>query len=275
MSATPSFWSAFVNPARATEAVHWIKRHPIETRQARGEYGETALHWGALSSLSLMTDLIDLGIPMDAADQSGKTPQDWQNDRLFAICIARTRDLNEGGRLRVRQESEAMIQALWRMGGRPGIASPLDPAQVWVRAGLWNLLDMRADLRDIRWTGMGDRGESMLHGWVQAPETAEKHRRLAAIIKSGHCAVDELDRSGKTPLMYAVTSWVERPAWGRILAPAIVALRSFGANVDQIDDEGLSPRQGVIAATALDTASQNALRQAMGMAETEGFLIKA
>lgn len=265
MSLTPTFWSAFVNPARATEAVHWIKRHPAETLAARGEQGETALHWGALSSLSLLTDLIDLGIPVSATDRQGKTAQDWQNDRLFTICVERTRNLSEGGRLRVRQESEAMIQALWRLGGRPGLACPLDPAQVWVRTGLWSLLDMREDLRDIRWVGMGDRGESVLHGWVQAPENAEKHRRLTAILEAGHCSVDERDRQGRTPLWYAVASWTERPAWGRILAPAMKALLAKGADVDLADEEGVSPRLLALAAEDLDRPDQQALREAIGL----------
>lgn len=264
---TPSFWDVFVNPARATEAVHWVKKHPEETRNARGQYGETALHWGALSVQSLLIDLIDIGLPMQSADRSGKTPQDWQNDRLFSICVERSRNLSEGGRQRVLNESRVMIPTLWRMGGRPGLASPVDPLQIWVRAGLWELLDMRQDLNDMKWKGLGSQGESILHGWLLAPEGPEKARRLTQALTEGGLSVDEPNKDGRTPLWAAVDAWIARPAWARILGPAVRALIQAGASPDQVDREGISPRALALAAEDMDRSDQRALLTALGMPE--------
>lgn len=263
---TPHFWPAFVNPTRATEAVHWIKRHPQETRDARGEYGETALHWGALSVPSLLVDLVDLGIPINSLDRTGKSPQDWQNDRLFTICVARERQMSEGGRQRVLNESKWMIQALWRLGGRPGMACPVDPLQVWIRAGAWELLDMRVDMGDMKWRGLGDQGESVLHGWTVAPDTSEKRARLPRLIAQGGLSVDEPNAAGQSPLWVAVDGWIARPAWSKVFASAIDQLLAHGADPARPDREGVSAQALVLAAEDLPRADQEALRQRLGLA---------
>lgn len=258
----PSFWGAFLSPARATEAVHWIKKYPDATRDARGDHGETALHWGAQSSLSLMTDLINLGIPTNATDQHGKTPQDWQNDRLFFTCIDPKVSLSAGGRLRVRKESELMIQALWGLGGRPGLANPVEPLQIWARAGLWGLVDMRRGLRTMKWKDLGDRRESLLHGWILAPDTPEKERRLEQALTEGQLSVNEPDRDSRSPLWMAVDGWLSRPAYARTLEPAIQALLAKGADSALPDRFGVSPQD---LAKNGDTPTHQAVRAALGM----------
>jgi hypothetical protein len=236
------FWPAFVNPSQTVQALAWLKRAPEAIVAARGEHGESALHWSAMANLGLMTDLIALGLSPNTPDGTGKTPLDWLNDRLWHVCVERKGDLREGARYRIRHESEALIQALWRMGGRPGSETQMNPAQVWTRVGAWSLVDMRVDLEGpSALRGWGVRHESVLHGWTLAPDMPEKYRRLEAWLAAG-LTVDEPDAAGRTPLWYAIDAWALRPAWARTLTPAIRALVHQGADLDRGDLYGVSPR---------------------------------
>jgi len=276
-AAKPRFWNDFVDPTRTVEATTWIQRFPQEVLAGRGERGETALHWAALANIGLVTDLLAIGMDINIPDARGRTALDWQNSRLWYICIEREGPMSEGGRFHVRQQSQALIEALWRLGGRPGMFTDLDPTQVWTRAGLWTLVRMRQDTPESRaerhvtptaplplapLRNLGRARESALHGWVMAAEAPEKHRTLDQWLADG-LQVDEPDAQGRTPLWYAVDGLIARPAWHRIFLPSIRALLDRGANPDQADALGVSPRQRAVS-SALADADATRLMAAFG-----------
>lgn len=240
----PPFWNDFVDPLKTVEATRQIAKRPQQVREARGDQGETALHWAALCNLGLITDLLTIDLDINAKDAAGRTPLDWQNSRLWHICVERETAMSEGGRFHLRHQSEALIQALWRLGGRQG-DTLLDPIQIWARAGVWTLIDMRQDmvsasqplavLRDL-----GPQHECVLHGWVMAADAPEKGRQLDRWLEAG-LAIDTPDANGRTALWYAVDGLLSRPAWHRQFLPSIRQLIAHGASPEQKDHHGVSP----------------------------------
>lgn len=266
----PECWRDFVDPLRTMEATRQIVKNPEQVRNARGDQGETVLHWAALSNLGLITDLLGIGLDVNAQDRQGRTPLDWQNSRVWHICVQRETHMSEGGRYQVRQHSEALIQALWRMGGRAGPKSALDPIQIWTRAGLWSLVDMRQDLEGSGLPlrvlqGLGPQQETALHGWVLASDSPEKHRHLDLWLKQG-LSIDAADAQGWTPLRYAIEGLREQPSWHRILLASIRALIQKGASPDVADREGVTPRdrmEAIHAASGWSADLESQLRQAL------------
>lgn len=241
-AARPAFWDSFINPDRNIEAMAWVRQSPSEVIAARGSMGETALHWAAVTNLALMVDLITAGLPVNTQDASGKTPLDWQVDQAFAVCVDRQGDLRDGGRYHVRSLSESLAQAIWRLGGRPGPRRTMDPIQVWSRAGMWSLLDMRVEMEGPQaLKNLGRARESALHGWMLAPDAPEKYRCQEKWLAQGWLAVDEPDANGRTPMWYAVKAWRERPHWMAILRPSMDALLVAGADPRRVDAAGVSP----------------------------------
>lgn len=253
----PDFWDSFVNPDRNIEALAWVRQRPQEVLAARGSLGESVLHWAAVTNLALMVDIINAGMDVNTRDAAGKTPLDWQVEQAFAVCVDGQGDLRDSGRYHVRSLSESLSQALWRLGGRPGPARTMDPVQVWSRAGMWSLLDMRIELggQEVL-KNLGKAGESALHGWVLAPDAPEKYRAQEKWLAQGWLAVDEPDAAGRTPLWYAARAWRERPHWASILRPSMEALKVAGASPSTLAMDGSSPLSMAMA-TALpgDAAS--------------------
>lgn len=239
---TTSIWNALVTPARAIEVRAWMRRSPQEALALRGESQETALHWIAMNDLGALIDGLAIGMDPNALDNSGRTPLDWLNDRLWLACVAHEWGLDASGQARLRLQTEELVPALWGFGGRSSHAEEArDPVQTWARAGAWVLLPLLVSPGSLDgWRYRGVQGASMLHYWILAPDTAAKHTFLTQALAQG-LSVDEPDRNGRTPLWYAVDAWCAKPEWGTLLRPAIAALLAHGADPHRSDKEGLSP----------------------------------
>lgn len=236
-------WNAFINPFRATEASAYIKSRPETVAQMRGERGESALHWGVLTSVTLLVDLIDIGISVNNKDADGKTPMDWLHDRLWNVCIEKSVNLREGGRIAIREQTEPLIQALWAFGGRVSNMATVHPAQIWARAGLWALCREMVHFSGPEAAStLGASGESILHGWVLAPESQKKYKFAGYALEAG-MDFSVTDANGRSPLWYAIKALQESPHMAYVVWPAMEYMLSKGALVDQKDTGGVSPRK--------------------------------
>lgn len=220
--------SVFRRPERAIEARAWLKKNAGAAARWRGRAGESLLHWACMSDLGLLLDVIDAGVDPNALDESGRTPLDWLNDRLWVACIDGTAGLNAEGQWRLRAQTETLLPALWARGGRAGKNAPA-PGRLWVRAGAWPLLDLLREDGLDGWMSWPPTGETVLHGWALAPERSEKHRFLTRALAAG-LAVDAPDAEGRTPLWYAVDAWLSQPSYAPVLEKAAAALVAAGAD---------------------------------------------
>lgn len=234
-------FAAFARPDRSVEARAWLRSHATEALAWRGSQGETLLHWAAMADLGLMLDLLAVGLDANEADGDARRPLDWLNDRLWLVCVDGQSGLDQQGRWRVKAQTEEMVPGLWNWGGRSGMGQEvLDSGMVWSRAGCWSLLDLVQSDSGRTWQGWGRHRETVLHGWVVADDTAEKHRFLERVLQEG-LAIDSPDAQGRTPLWYAVDAWLSRPERQVGLRRAITALLAAGADPALPDAQGISP----------------------------------
>ncbi len=224
---------AFISPGTAAAATAAIRTRPNEVLAARGSNGETPMHWAVLCGVGLVSDLLSIGLDINAVDASGRTPLDWLNERLWRVVFERNYDLREGARISIRTYSIRILPSLLAMGARSGQSARI-PEQMWSRLGLWDILLYRPD-RDQKmllvpqaWRGWGANGESVVHGWVLAPHIPEKLTALTHFLSLG-LTVNETDIAGSTPLDYIVAASAARPHLARTLAQSAAVLASYGA----------------------------------------------
>lgn len=99
------------------DIVFGILKHQPEFKAVRFErFNESLLHWGALSNIKVVYDLLSMGFSLNDKDSQGKTPLDWT---LQSIYFAQTEgaDKNPMG---IKKMSELIDVAgvLLSLGGK-------------------------------------------------------------------------------------------------------------------------------------------------------------
>lgn len=235
-------WQALINPARAVEVRAWIARHKESAILMKGHRGETMLHWAVMSEYGLLLDLILSGIDPNARDDSGLTPMDWLVNRFWVAAVLKKLNINQEGLLKLKAQTEDLGILLWSKGGRVGKnEDALNAGDAWIRGGAWSLLSIMNETDGVEsMKGWFKDKRSVLHSWILAEETTEKHRQLNKILSWG-IDIDEEDINGRTALWYAVDAWIAEPNYEKILIPAIKSLLKNGADDDKEDIFDMSP----------------------------------
>lgn len=235
-------WQALLSPARSVEVRAWLTR-PENAQHAlswRGPRGETMLHWGAMSDLGLMVDLLGIGLDPNALDGSGRSPVDWLCERLWMTHMEGVGDLTRLSLKKLRVMTDDLLSALWRQGGRP--ADELaHVGALAVQTGLWQTLETLRDLNGNAYFLDWPQGTA-LHVWPKAPAEQGRDDFLSAWIKEG-MGVDLVDGEGKTPLFVAVQERLRPEISSRQsldLDAAIDALLERGANPNAETSSGES-----------------------------------
>lgn len=235
-------WEALKNPTRAVEIRGWLTKHKNDALLMKGSQGETMLHWAVLSEYSLVIDLISAGISPNVKDDIGRTPMDWLVERFWYTVVKKEIELPEEGILRIRAQTEELGSVLWSKGGRTSNSEEsLNPGEAWIRGSAWGLLAILKDTDGIdALKNWGSQKVSAIHTWFLAEDTLEKERQLDKMIEWG-LNIDEKDVSGRTPLWYAMDTWIHFPEWEDISFKAIKLLLEREADPDEEDLEGISP----------------------------------
>lgn len=245
MTSSHPIWAAVLSPARSVEVRAWLSRpenHAV-ARELRGPQGETLLHWAALSDLGLMLDLAGLGLDLNALDASGRSPVDWQFERLWVTHVENVGNLTTLNRKKLRLITDDLVPALWRQGGRPQ-SGALDIRALAVRSGLWNTLATWKDLEgaEAAFRAWG-RATHALHHWPFAPAEAGRTAFLADWGAQGW-SLDEPDADGATALRLAVEARLGATGTAALaLDEAIDALLAAGASPDAVGADGLAVSQ--------------------------------
>lgn len=234
-----NMWSAIKNPLRGVEVRALLRHRKDWFHRARGEWGETPLHWAALADFGLLLEEIQAGLDPNALDNHGRTPFDWLTDRLVAGVVQEPYRLPADGRAKLLHASEETGLALWAQGGRPGSSPESQHAgRAWMTSGAWSLLAMwEAEEKVARPWSPEDSGP--LHHWGVAPESRTKHEWLSSHL-TRHPDPDPLDRRGRTPLWYIADARRYRPHHAALLESAWSALCVAGADPEISDVEGIS-----------------------------------
>lgn len=235
-------WEALKNPTRAVEVRGWLTKHKNDALLMKGSQGETMLHWAVLSEYSLVIDLISAGISPNVQDDVGRTPMDWLVERFWYTVVKKEIELPEEGILRIRAQTEELGSVLWSKGGRTSNSEEsLNPGEAWIRGSAWGLLAILKDTDGIdALKNWGSQKVSAIHTWFLAEDTLEKERQLDKMLEWG-LNIDEKDISGRTPLWYAMDTWIHFSEWEDISFKAIKLLLERKANPDEEDLEGISP----------------------------------
>lgn len=255
-------WPALVNPHRFAEARRAIASDPAGLIAARGDkWGESAVHWVGMSDPGGWIDLISAGGDPNATDNLGRTPLDWVNDRLWMGAMAPHQRLGTPSRDRIRVATIKQAPAIWASGGRPGSGkSSLNPVQLWIEAGLWDLLSLAVSEPSF-WQDWQE-GSHALISWTSMADR-EGARELFDRILSVGLKVDQADDFGRSALWVAVDSWLESPSSAAAPRAAIEVLRANGADPDL--DQGAGAPSLLPSGRGASLQLQTSIANALGM----------
>ena len=255
-SAPPSvphpIWHALLSPARSVEVRAWLRSqdNAQQAVQWRGPRGESMLHWGAMSDLGLMIDLIGTGLGPNVLDAAGRTPADWLCERLWMTHEEGIGNLTNLSLKKLRVMTDDLLSALWRQGGRVEDFS-IHLGVLAVKTGLWQTLETRLDLEGEEfWKDWPTGGP--LHVWPLSPAEQGREDFLDRWLATGK-GVDPVDDEGRTPLFLAVQARLAPDLTSRKaldLDAAIDALLSHGANPNLETQAGESPLSLLLVADA-------------------------
>lgn len=254
-------WDAVLSPARSVEVRAWLSKEANHqaARELRGPQGETLLHWAALSDLGLMLDLVGLGLDVNALDQSGRGPMDWQFERLWATHVENVGGLTHYNRQKLRLLTDDLLSALWRQGGRPQ-SDMLATRSLAVRCGLWQTLSTWVDLdgpevlRD--WYHPGEGTTHAIHHWPLAPADKGRQDLLELWVNQGW-SLDEPNPQGHSALWVAVQERLGAQGFQALsLDAAIEALVNAGANVRFEGPNGICLQQLPLLSAAAPEVAQ-------------------
>lgn len=241
-------WDAVLSPARSVEVRAWLSKEANHqtARDLRGPQGETLLHWAALSDLGLMLDLVGLGVDVNAVDQSGRSPMDWQFERLWATHVENVGNLTHYNRQKLRLVTDDLLSTLWRQGGRPQ-SDMLEIRGLAVRCGLWKTLATWVDLEGPaalrNWSHPGEGPTHAIHHWPLAPADKGREFLLELWLNQGW-PLDEPNPQGHSALWVAVKERLAATGFQALgLDAAIEALVAAGANVTFEGPDGISLQQ--------------------------------
>ncbi len=232
-------WAAFAHPHRFAEAHSALKNDTAAILAARGaDFDETALHWAALGDAGLSLDVVAAGIDPNVLDRLQRTPLDWVNDMLWMSIVWGGSKMNNEGKDRLRFKMSKQIPVLWGRGFRPGPAATRHVGEVWIRAGIYELISLlEAELGLDNW-GVDD--ASALHAWALS-ENDDGHENALKDLLARGLKVDQIDNVGRTPLRYVVEAWAADAIHRRVAAKTVELLLKYGADPLLKDQEGVAP----------------------------------
>lgn len=261
-------WDVFAHPYKVAEARVVMASKPAELLATRGDFGETALHWAAMSDGALAVDLVMGGFDANARDASGRTPLDWLHDRVRMVSDAapgalrpQEEALTEAEfRQNILNKSSVLVQLLMGAGFRA--SDPTSMIRSWLENGWYRFVTIAREMDDagaITLSSLGEDGAGALH--VMAGGTSWNGRREAMgrltlgefrtpEVSSGDpdlpyraLSVDEPDAHGKTPLRWALDAWRNESLQldDRAQFDLIVWLLKAGADPCARDDAGMAP----------------------------------
>ena len=266
-------WQAMLSPHRSVEVRAWL-RQPDNAKAAlawRGPRGESMLHWAVMADMGLMLDLMSLGLRANDQDARGHTPADWLVERLWMTHREGLGQLTVLNLRKLRIQTDDLLSALWRAGGRPG-ATGRDPRILAMETGLWQVMatwqDVEGDWARTDWPC-----GTTLHAWPLAPLEQGRSDYLASWIADR--SVDVEDAAGRTPLFLAVASRLACPDARKAvdLDAAIDALLAAGANPEHLAHDGQTPLSLTLSTAAADkhVAELLATRMDAACVETKGL----
>lgn len=237
--------SAMLDFNKSVELRAWVSVNKEKAINWRGADGESMLHWVFLTDWVLASDIRDYGLDFSVLDDSGRSPMDWLNDRLWMSLVTPTGSalkLSAGSKERLKIHSENQIQHLWRLGARPSEGNNQHPGLVWMRSGCFSLMELLVNSDDkyslLDW--MPESGSAM-HAWPLAPNYPDKWQFIKKWLELGY-DIDVVDENGRTPLWYAAELYRTTPEMRQDLMKSIETLIEFGADPDHDDDAGFTPR---------------------------------
>lgn len=225
-------WQALLSPHRSVEVRAWLRQaeNARMARDWRGPRGESMLHWAAMADMGLMFDLMGLGLGANTPDANGHTAVDWLVERLWMTHREGLGQLTALNRRKLRIQTDDLLSALWRAGGRPGPGGR-DPRELAMEAGLWQVLATWKDLEG-GWAWRDWPCGTALHAWPRAPLEQGRSDYLASWVQSR--GVDLEDAQGRTPLFVAVAA--------RLSSPGALKAVDLDAAIDALLDAGADPQ---------------------------------
>lgn len=85
------FDSAFLfkmarDPRRWMELMAFVRRYKLHAKSKGGSWGETLLHWAAISDMAALMDLPAMGADVGAIDSEGRRPADWAFEKMLFMA---------------------------------------------------------------------------------------------------------------------------------------------------------------------------------------------
>lgn len=244
-------WNAILTPARSVEVRAWLRNKANRAAAVgmRGPQGESVLHWAALSDFGLVVDLIDVGLDINLADESGRSPMDWVFERFHMTHEEGVGALTFLNRQKLRLLTDDVGSSLWRLGGRLLVPQEgVDPQALAMRHGLWKMLEIWRDLASgpgpskgaSAWLGWRN-GQDAIHHYPWSPPETGRTQWLARWMEVG-LSPDRPDDQDRTALWLAVERRLDVPPSGAAAVDtAIDELLAVGADPQRAGPQGLSP----------------------------------
>lgn len=258
-----NIWEAVAIPERSIEVESWALRNKGKVLLLRGKrHKETLLHWGVMSTLSLMIALVECNLNVNEKDKYGKTPFDWLMERYNIVFVSKEQKIDENGMIRLKAETQSNSIYFWNLGGRPSssleeikegknlqILTNMANGELW----LIKLFYMTYG-KEILKGWLNDR-RSLIHIWSLSPKSPTKRQGFEALmshlklsenilkdaIDEKILSIDEVDINERTALWYSVDGLFSSNEHDELLFDNIEILLDLGANFNKKDLFDTSP----------------------------------
>lgn len=260
-----NIWNIIAIPERSMEIEAWISKNPTKVLMLNGKHGESMIHWGVLSSISLTMALYNCGIDINAKDSDGKTPFDWLMERYNIIFISKEQKVNKDGENRIKAETQSVGSYIWNIGARPSssikeikngedlkMLTNIANGEMWIIKLLYSTYG-----KDILKGWLEDK-RSLIHIWSLCPkskikkqgfETLMSHLKLTENTINNKedikiLDIDEKDINERTALWYTLDAiFLEEISLDIVenLRDNIEILLSLGADIYKKDIFNVSP----------------------------------
>lgn len=260
-----NIWNIIAIPERSMEIEAWISKNPTKVLMLNGKHGESMIHWGVLSSISLTMALYNCGIDINAKDKDGKTPFDWLMERYNVVFISKDQKVNQDGENRIKAETQSVGSYIWNIGARPSLSlkeikngedikmiANIANGEMWIIKLLYSTYGkevLKGWFKDKR---------SLIHIWSLCPkspikkqgfETLMSHTKMTENISNNKVDVklldiNEVDINERTALWYSLDAIFMEEINSEIienLRDNIEILLSLGADINKKDIFNVSP----------------------------------
>lgn len=254
-----NIWNIIAIPERSMEIETWISKNPSKVIMLNGKHGESMIHWGVLSSISLTMALYNCGIDINAKDNDGKTPFDWLMERYNVVFISKEQSVNKDGENRIKAETQSVGSYIWNIGARPSIpfediknGKDLKLLSNIVNGEMWIIKLLYSTYGKSALKGWLDDKRSIIHLWSLCPKSPIKKQGFETLMSSLKITenisnnqedikildIDELDINDRTSLWYSLDAIFIDELDSNIvenLLDNIEILLSLGADINKKD----------------------------------------